>query len=288
MVGAIILIAVGLIFLLQNLGWLSWDVWGAIGQIWPLILIAVGLDFLLGRNNRYRGPILLGTAALAVVLVLFYALRPASPGGVEQVSEALQGARQARVELSPSVTRLEVGALPAGSPNLVEGQLGLLRGERLERDTGRDGDALRVSYRTQGNTRGLTGNRGSSWQVNLSPDVPLDLRVNAGVGETRLNLRLLRVEQLDLDSGVGRVYVELPERGQLEADVSGGVGEIEVVVPAGVALRVKADRGLGALDLPDGLVRRGEDRYESPDYEGAANRVDLEINGGIGRIQVRR
>jgi hypothetical protein len=46
--GAIILIVVGALFLLSNLGWLS-RLGPFIAQWWPLILIAVGVSMLLRR-----------------------------------------------------------------------------------------------------------------------------------------------------------------------------------------------------------------------------------------------
>jgi hypothetical protein len=40
------------------------------------------------------------------------------------------------------------------------------------------------------------------------------------------------------------------------------------------------------VETPAGFTRRG-DVYESPGYAEAANRIELEINGGIGAIDVR-
>jgi hypothetical protein len=51
-VGPLILIALGLVFLLDNLGLLGRDVWHLLGQFWPLVLIAVGLEQLIGHVGR--------------------------------------------------------------------------------------------------------------------------------------------------------------------------------------------------------------------------------------------
>ena len=48
-VGAIVLIGLGLIFLLNQLGWFHFD-W--FGRFWPLILIAVGIRVLMKRTGR--------------------------------------------------------------------------------------------------------------------------------------------------------------------------------------------------------------------------------------------
>jgi hypothetical protein len=48
-VGAIILIGLGVIFLLDQFGWFRFD-W--FGRFWPLILIAVGVSVLMKRTRR--------------------------------------------------------------------------------------------------------------------------------------------------------------------------------------------------------------------------------------------
>src|SRR5689334_1360425 len=49
--GPTLLIGAGLVFLLINLGVLDESVWSQLLQLWPLLLIAIGLDLLLGRRN---------------------------------------------------------------------------------------------------------------------------------------------------------------------------------------------------------------------------------------------
>ena len=47
------------------------------------------------------------------------------------------------------------------------------------------------------------------------------------------------------------------------------------------------DRGLGSIDVSGNYSRRN-DEYTSADFNTAENRVDLEVNGGIGRIVIRQ
>lgn len=50
--GSIILIAVGVFFLLSNLGWLNISIADLVRVWWPVILIAVGVGGLLQLNSR--------------------------------------------------------------------------------------------------------------------------------------------------------------------------------------------------------------------------------------------
>lgn len=106
------------------------------------------------------------------------------------------------------------------------------------------------------------------------------------------------LEMTDLEEhyelGAGTLVVDLrqltlPEgTTPLTADV--GMGEIEVRVPDDVAVNVTADAGTGEIVLfgeqEGGL---GLDRtYATPGYEAAGRKLQLELNVGMGRIEVTR
>jgi lia operon protein LiaF len=61
--GPAVLIGLGIVFLLNNLGYLGWGIWDTLLRLWPVLLIAVGLDLLIGRRSA------LGSALLALLVV---------------------------------------------------------------------------------------------------------------------------------------------------------------------------------------------------------------------------
>lgn len=68
----LLLIAAGVILLLNNLGRLPWAVWDLLAKLWPVLLIALGLDILFGRSAlRWALGIALAVlVAVAVILAL--------------------------------------------------------------------------------------------------------------------------------------------------------------------------------------------------------------------------
>src|SRR5258707_12139136 len=67
----LLLVVVGGVLLLNNVGLLPWTIWTALGQLWPIILILFGIDLLLGRRNAWLGA---SVAMVALVAVLGIAL----------------------------------------------------------------------------------------------------------------------------------------------------------------------------------------------------------------------
>lgn len=298
LVWPVILIGAGIVFLLNNLGLLAWDVWETLFRLWPLLLIAIGLDILIGRRSAW--------ASLLVVVILVLAL----VGGVwflswsagtlssgedlktVEISEPLQGATSADVEISFGLGVLRLGAL-TGSDKLIEGTVAVGRDEEVISSRQGSGDATRYTLRAEGTMRVLPSfgwwRRGAeerTWNLHLNREVPMSLSVNTGAGQSFLNLERLNLTRLAVRTGVGQTTLTLPERGRFRAEVNAGVGQVIIRIAEGMAARIQVDAGIGGVDVQGNYRRPDDDTYISPDYDSAENRVDLEVDGGVGQVKV--
>jgi len=289
LVGPVILIGLGVIWLLNNMGLLAWSVWETIFRLWPILLIAAGLEIILNRLSVW-GSLL---ALVLTVVILGGALWLLGPGiGTgqvmpgEEVSQALGEASQARVIIEPGVGSLNIEALPE-SANLIEGVVSVGKGQRVKRDFAIAGKTATFTLRSEGETGPFFwwGDQWS-WELGLAPEVPLELEVSFGVGQADIDLTGLTVSNLKMSMGVGQTRVTLPDQGRFQAKIEGAIGETIVVIPAGMAARIHVSTGLAARGLPASFQRQ-DDVYTSPGYASADNRVDLEVSQAIGQITVR-
>ncbi len=286
---AYILIALGVFFLIEKIGFNTNGIWNAIGAWYPLVLIVLGTDFLT-RSYPWGRPLTLALVVITALFMLIWSFnQSAIPQGFRQetVVEAITAAR-AEIQLTTTVGKLEISANTTGK--LIDGKLELNGSDRLEREvsTRNGGQFVRLEAVMKGANIGLPNflnNRNSSWVVGLAPNVPLVLRIKTGVGSSRLNLRGLRVTDFNLGSGVGQTVVTLPALGRVTARVESGVGETNIFIPRGMESRVRVSNGIGAVQISGDYQRVG-DVHTSNGFETAGNRVELEIDGGIGRISV--
>ncbi len=295
LVWPIMLIAAGIILLLNNLGMLSWDIWATLWRLWPVLLIAIGLDIIIGRRS-FWGSLLVGILLLAVLgAAIRFGLPQGSLGAVsaidhtETVSEALKGAERAEVEVSFGAGTLNLTALPAGSSQLVEGELDLSQGERLVLNHAGSSSVERLlikSENTLATALNVTPDKRKTWDLELNRDIPTSLKMNTGVGAAIVDMTQLNLTRIQIDSGVGETTMKLPQRGRYDVTINGGVGKITVIIPQGLAARIKVDAGLGNIRV-DGAFTQREEEYVSKSYDMAENRADIEIDGGIGQIIVR-
>jgi hypothetical protein len=284
----IILITLGVLFLLDNLNIIGDIDWSTIWRLWPIVLIAFGLEIILGRRVSF------GVIFLVIFLVLVggaFAFWTTGVGVGDLRSETftwpLQGVEraEARFEVGVGALRLagagDLGELLAGDVQLPD------RAELVESVQVTGGVAngrVSADWGVLGWPR-FFGARGGRWDLRLNERVSWDLDVDTGVGEARLDLSDLLVTDLNLNSGVGAVEVTLPRRGMVEANVDGGVGEVVINIPEGREARIRVERGIGGVDVDSRFERRG-DFYETDGVDSAESYIDLEVNVGVGSITI--
>jgi len=298
-VGPLMLITIGVLLLLNQMGRLSWDLWGTLWRFWPVIFILIGLDILVGASRSTLVYVLGLLAALVVIGgVIFYAVwqggQLPAPGpsafGTETLIEPLRDATSGRITLKPGVARTEIGAL-ADSPNLVEGTIEY---GRYSLKANRSASVVngRAEFSLQGRGRSSTfwwpsDNRTERWNLRFTPRISLEFAVESGVGDLDLDFSGLKVTRLDLSGGVGNATVTFPAAaGITRASIETGVGNIRVRIPDGVGAQVRVDKGLGNVNVRNNRLSRSGNDYVTSDYSSAENKLELGINGGIGNITI--
>jgi hypothetical protein len=291
LVGPAILIALGVILLLNNLGVLAWSVWDVMFRLWPILLIAVGLDLIVGHRSIWGS--LVGLAVLLAVLAGALWLFSVDIGGrqrgaAEEITQALGSAERAEVTIHRGSGSLRIQALPE-SANLIEGVFHPSGAEKIARNFALSDGTATLTLRSDGTSWGpfAGGPRDvRTWHLGMTPGVPLRLNVNLGVGESDIDLSGLMIQDFRLSMGVGQATVILPDRGRFQAKIEGAIGETVVVIPESMGARVHFSTALVNRDVPSGYQAR-DDVYVSPTYDSAEGRVDLEVGQAIGRVAIR-
>jgi hypothetical protein len=127
------------------------------------------------------------------------------------------------------------------------------------------------------------------WRVGLTAEVPLRLGLELGAARTNADLSALRVTDLRVKSGAAETDVILPAgAGYTRTEVEAGAAAVRLRIPAGVAARIRSSIALGTTDVDELRFPRDPlGGWASPDYGSAANRVDVDIRGGVGSVAVR-
>jgi hypothetical protein len=285
-----LLIGLGILFLLENLGLLGWSVWQAAQRLWPLLLVAWGLELMLGRRSAWGG-------AIAVVLILMLLAggvmmlgRPATTSqDMLVINVPKLETDQAQLMLDPAIGYVKVDVLEDQARYLIDGEVRPFPGERVRQEFDRSGNYIDGRVETSGAVLLpiINFNIGRpTWDFKLHPGTNYNLTFDLGAGKADLFLAELLVEGLQIDTGIGQTIVYLPERGNYDAVIDAGLGHVVVYLPDNLGVRLHVNTGIGSSDLPNDFRRAG-DAYLSPNYDEAEMRIDVDISLGIGSVEVR-
>jgi hypothetical protein len=241
----------------------------------------------LNRPTKRR-PLLI-VAAIVVALLALSGCSRAAQVMRESVSQPLGAASSADVEIAMGVGRLRIAELSQPG-DLIAGEIAYPQTNRVDRTFEMRGDTAAFTLHEQDSQRNdlvKYRNDDAIWDLKLTPAIPLRMTIEAGIGESTLDLTQLKLIDLDLKTGIGVTTLTLPKAGQVQAHVEGGVGNTTIRIPPGVAVHIALDAGVGEVKVL-GNYRRHGDGYISPGYDSAANRVDLTASSGIGTITIEQ
>jgi hypothetical protein len=253
----LLLVFIGFLILLDNLGiFANVNIWNL---IWPFFLILLGVWFLIGALSRQstRG---------------------------ERVAIPLEGANRARLRINHGVGRLRVYS-DRTPDHLIVGDFS----GGIDYQSRREGENLDVRMRLPGQLFPFFWFPGGSldWSFSINPDIPLDLEIEAGANDSRIDLSNMQIYDLHLKSGASSTELILPSSaGFTRARVESGVASVKIEIPHGVAASIRSHGGLSSVNIDRARFPRSGNVFRSEDYETSNNRVELDIEMGVGSVTV--
>jgi hypothetical protein len=296
----LILIFLGGVFLLQNTGYLPPNFWVNLWRLWPVVLVLIGVELLLA--HRVPWLILVGLAAV-VLIGGAVGINMGMPGSTTDSSITtttptnLEGATQATVTVRFGAGTLNLGPILQPQPD----QLAVMTYQGPQplapqaRYTVSNLGVGQLEYQSTAhgapNFVPFADGRGDAAQMDLTlaPNVPItSLTVQTGATDARLDLSSLRVSALDMSIGAATTWLRFPQAaGTTTAHISGGASTLNIEIPQGVAAQIQLRGGLSTVNVDQSRFPQVSDNlYRSPDYETAANKVDLSIETGVTTIQI--
>jgi hypothetical protein len=281
------LVLVGLIFLLNNMGFLDPGIWLTLLRLWPLYLIILGINIIFGRGRlSFIGPLLL---ALIVIIVIFLYQGQGRDLGLihgKDIRQDLEpGVIHGELDIKTGATRLDIGA--EEGEFLYTGRLTYGRGHP-QLNYKRIGERALVFIapdKRGGNfIRPRLGETRSTLQLGLSTYIPWDIGVSGGVISGDMDLSQLNVGLLKLDSGITSLNMKFGWNSKgAKIRLDGGICKVQLLLPKGLPTRIYVNSALMSGNIKDiGLNKNGKE-YTTPGYSQG---LDIEISAGISKVDV--
>ena len=289
----VFLIITGVILLLNTTGSLAWSFWVDLIWLWPMLLIAIGVEKLLlatrARNLAY-------ISSLILIITVFWAYSAHARGiGSDDPTYQFDADFTQAYEMDSTVNTLVAdidfgaGRLVIGSTSeqLFDGNFYSKRGRpRVSKSDRRGRATVRVrssEHRYIHWPRRLD----NKWQVDLTDQLPVRLNVDCGAARLLLNLEDIKLERFEIDCGASRIDLTIGAKSaRVEGSIDCGASDVKIKIPRGAGLRVHRDAAITSFCSGDiELEKRGSYRV-TDDFNEAPVQINLEIDAGISFFKV--
>jgi len=240
------------------------------------------------------GVVLLSIFMMAATAVLAGACG-SQPGGTQQQVGKMQhdsksvdpkGTRSVRAQLKMGAGELK---LTGGADRLMEGEFSYNVADwkpKVSYDvSGKKGEL--VVEQGSANGGNLSGGARNEWDIGMNDELPTDLVVRVGAGESDLDLDSLTLTGLDLRMGAGKGTVDLTGdyARDFDATIEGGVGQATVLLPSEIGVKAKAAGGLGGIDAKG--LKKMDGSYVNDAYGESDTNLSVDVKGGVGEINLK-
>jgi hypothetical protein len=301
----LLFICLGVIFFLINFGLLSWNFWLSVLDLWPLILILLGIGLLFNKQLPLSTILLVFLIVLAGYSLIFGERHvPWNPldnyfyqdNGTNTSAKTMTtdiplpaGIERAQLDMDLGGAQINLQSLiPSANQDL------LLKGSYSWRNvfgssqpqfqTSQEGDTLNISF-----SSARHGGMGNRLQLELSPQVRYSLDIEAGAITGNLDFSSLKTEKLQLKTGASDFQLQFGDTGlNTTGKIESGASRITLVVPDDVGLHIHLN-GVGTETnfMGSGLLLNDKE-WLSPGYEEARTKVDLDISCAAGSVHLVR
>ncbi|MGI5827643.1 MAG: LiaI-LiaF-like domain-containing protein [Patescibacteria group bacterium] len=312
------LIFLGVIFLLNNLGFLPWSVWEQLWRFWPLILVFAGLEILLGKSRVSRWFIFI--ISLIVFLVLLVIVAAPINSRLSRFAERYLGKVYVQSQKALNKKHRQIKTLKVSETNYLNSStksrdifinFGIGKLELIDSNSRDFFEVTATYYPGFGEPTLDQTFAGSNLQINLDTiqntgmfptdqeihydavigrsELPTTVSLKLGAGKAEIYLDQTSMRKIGIDVGAGSADITLT-RESLPNEISTvevGVGSVFLSVPQNTALKVHHDVGIGRLEIENNQLQ-GKGTYITPGYESTVEKMELSVKVEVGSVKIKQ
>jgi len=285
----IVLLGLGVLLLLGNLGYLAVRALPLLTKIWPILLVAIGIDIAFGRNRTgWMGVLRVGLGVLLVGVIFWLAVAfPLAVGTrVVDFEQTIDDAESASIEFHVIGGRVKLAA-GAAEDQLLAGQVVLPRYSSLApvySSPVNGKSSLRLGVEN-GNNLLAGGLSVYDYDFKLSSSLPIDLLADVVVGEVTLDLSGTQVQWVDTELALGAQTLTIPCNDGLMVEMKQALGSVTLNIPEGCDVTIRLDNALVNTSLPPGW-QRTDDLVTNPHAPTGAGKVEIRIGVAVGAVGI--
>jgi hypothetical protein len=116
----------------------------------------------------------------------------------------------------------------------------------------------------------------------------LTLIVESGASSLSIDLKDVLATRVKLNTGASSSNVTMPARGASLLEVEAGAASVNIRVPEATAARIRMKEDVTSVNVDTNRFPRLDSGiYQSPDFDTAVDRAEINIESGLGSVSVK-
>lgn len=295
----VILLGIGLYFLAINFDYINYSVWLELISLWPILLIAIGLEFIFSKTKYYW------LGILSPLLIAFTFTYAAFSDGRSCDNYNWSAKRSYRIEeftyelsQDSTINNLKlymdfgVGEMWVGPVSdklfLGEFEYSYKKPRCSFKSSGANGE-IRINTLARKNYNIFHRKKISNdANIFIADYIPLRLDFNIGAASVNLDLSDLIIKKLNLDTGAAKIDLKLgcQSKDDISVDINAGASQITIGIPREMGLVIDSDAALSSTNFKKLGLEKHNGAYRSNNYDSSDCRASITIDSGVSSIRV--
>lgn len=285
----LIILFIGIFYLCKNYGWLPENLNLEILRLWPILIITVGLSLLNSEGflSKTIGFVIFLIVITITSFIIFYGVKNDTKPILNENPFKVE--RSEKTNYSSIVIKSGVGKvnITGGSEEFADGNLrSNISNLKMDNDTSSEKQKLFLEVESGDGIESLSGIE-NDLTVKLSSELPTDISLNLGVADTRLDLREVLVNDLDIEIGVANLDLIMGDKAEMaKVNLRSGLSSIKISLPDDAGSRIIIKEGLSSKQLKD-LEKIDDKTYQTANYDEAEKKIEIDLDIGLSRLEIK-
>ena len=303
---AFILIAIGILFMLNNFGVLEFG-FRTLWSLWPLILILWGISVLPIRDGI---KIIALVAVLALTVIFFNRISTHSswfhfhnfrglsdrdweddedttstynyqPQNLSVPFDSLTGKGELKLEAAAGNFNLQ----GVTSDFLTFNKTGDIGNYSLTTTNEKGQKQINLSLEKSGIRHSVSDNK---VEIRLNDKPSWNLDFDIGAAEILMDLRDYKIDTTNIDAGASSIDIKIGNKNPVTVmTFNAGASSIKVEIPKESGCQIKSESFMISKEF-DGFTKKGDGIYQTANFATGKNKIFLTIKTAISKIEINR
>ena len=303
---AFILIAVGILFMLNNFGVLEFG-FRTLWSLWPLILILWGISILPIKDGI---KIVALVAVLALTVIFFNRISERSswfnfhnfhgfsdkdweddedststynyqPQNLSVPFDSLTGRGELKLEAAAGNFNLQ----GVTSDFLSFNKTGDIGNYSITTSDENGRKLISLSLEKSGIRHSVSDNK---VEIKLCDKPSWNLDFDIGAAEILMDLRDYKIDTTNIDAGASSIDIKIGNKNPLTVmSFNAGASSIKVEIPKESGCQIKSESFMISKDF-DGFTKKGDGIYQTANFATGKNKIFLTIKTAVSKIEITR